>query len=98
MESYVKNEWGYKIFMAGLTSNKRGVMVLLNNNFQHDIGRIVTDPNGNFLILEITVKGKKITLVNIYGPNEDRPQFYSNKNKKSKNLAMIGQSFVVTGI
>ena len=75
MESYVKNEWGYKIFMAGLTSNKRGVMVLLNNNFQHNIGRIVTDPNGNFLILEITVKGKKITLVNIYGPNEDRHNF-----------------------
>ena len=78
MESYVKNEWGYKIFMAGLTSNKRGVMILLNNNFQHDIGRIVTDPNGIFLILEITIKGKKFTLVNIYGPNEDRPQIYDN--------------------
>lgn len=82
MEYYVKNEWGYKIFMSGLTSNKRGVMILLNNNFQHDIGRILTDPNGNFLILEITIKGKKITLVNIYGPNEDRPQFYSNIRKK----------------
>ena len=82
MESYVKNEWGYKIFMAGLTSNKRGVMILLNNNFQHDIGRIVTDPNGNFLILEITIKGKKFTLVNIYGPNEDRPQFYDNIRQK----------------
>ena len=68
----------HSIFMAGLTSNKRGVMVLLNNNFQHDIGRIVTYPNGIFLILEITIQGKKITLVNIYGPNEDRPQFYSN--------------------
>ena len=82
MESYVKNEWGYKIFMAGLTSNKRGVMILLNNNFQHDIGRIVTDPNGNFLILEITIKGKKFTLVNIYGPNLDRPQFYDNIRQK----------------
>ena len=82
MESYVKNEWGYKIFMAGLTSNKRGVMILLNNNFQHDIGRIVTDPNGIFLILEITIKGKKFTLVIIYGPNEDRPQFYDNIRQK----------------
>ena len=82
MESYVRNEWGYRIFMAGLTSNKRGVMILLNNNFQHDIGRTVTDPNGNFLILEITIKGKKITLVNIYGPNEDCPQFYYNIKQK----------------
>ena len=86
MESYVKNEWGYKIFMAGLTSNKRGVMVLLNNNFQHDIGRIVTDRNGNFWILEITIKGKKIALVNIYGPNEDRPQFYSNIKQKIEEI------------
>ena len=86
MESYLKNEWGYKIFMAGLTSNKRGVMVLLNNNFQHDISRIVTDPNGIFFILEITVKGKKITLVNIYGPNEDRSQFYSNIKQKIEDF------------
>ena len=34
------------------------------------------------MILEITIKGKKITLVNIYGPNEDRPQFYSNLKQK----------------
>ena len=86
IESYVKNEWGYKIFMAGLTSNKRGVMILLNNNFQHDIGRIVTGPNGNFLILEITIKGKKFTLVNIYGPNEDRPQFYDNLRQKNRRI------------
>ena len=45
-------------------------------------GRIVKDPNGNYLIMEITIKGKKITLVNIYGPNEDRPQFYSNIRQK----------------
>ena len=63
MESYVKkNEWGYKIFMAGLTSNKRGVMVLLNNNFQHDIGRVVTDPNGNFLFLRSLLKAKRLHL------------------------------------
>ena len=45
--------------MSGLTSNKRGVMILLDNKFQHDIGRVVTDPNGNFIILEISLKGKK---------------------------------------
>ena len=64
--------------MSGLTNNKRGVMILLNNNFQNEIGRVIKDPNGNFLMLEITIKGKKIKLVNLYGPNEDRPQSYSN--------------------
>lgn len=86
MESYVKNEWGYSIFMSGLTNNKRGVMALLNNNFQHEVGKIIKDPNGNFLIMEITMKGKKVTLVNIYGPNEDRPQFYSNIKQRIDEL------------
>ena len=57
-------------------------MILLNNNFQHDIGRILKDPSGNYLFIEITIKGKKTTFVNIYGPNEDRPQFYSNIRQK----------------
>ena len=61
-------------------------VILLNNNFQHDIGRIVKDPNGNYLIMAITIKGKKITLVDIYGPNEDRPQFYSNIRQKNDDF------------
>ena len=84
-----KNEWGYStcMFMSGLTNNKRGVMVLLNNNFQHEVGRVIKDPNGNLLIMEITITGKKITYANIYGPNEDRPQqFYSMLRQKVEDL------------
>ena len=69
--------------MSGLTNNKRGVMILLNNNFQHEIGRVIKDPNGNFLMLEITIKGKKI--IPIY-------------SKKMRNLIMKWQLYVVTGI
>ena len=28
------------------------------------------------------IQGKEITLVNLYGPNEDNPQFYENILKK----------------
>ena len=51
-----------------------------------------------FFMLEMTIKGKKITLVNLYGPNEDRPQFYSNIKQKLRNLIMQWQLYVVTGI
>ena len=30
----------------------------------------------------MTIEGKEITLVNLYGPNEDRPQFYENLKQK----------------
>ena len=29
------------------------------------------DHSSNFIILDITIEGERITLVNIYGPNED---------------------------
>ena len=50
-------------------------MVLLNNNFEQKVKRIKTDKNGNYIILDMVIEEKEITLVNLYGPNEDNPQF-----------------------
>jgi len=36
------------------------------------------DVNGNKLILDINIKGKQITIINIYGPNRDNPTFYEH--------------------
>ena len=82
MEPYVRSEWGYQVYMSPFRSNRRGVMILLNNNFEQQVECIKTDPNGNYIILNMTIQGKKVTLVNIYGPNEDNPQFYRNLKEK----------------
>jgi hypothetical protein len=37
-----------------------------------------TDINGNYLVLDINVDKINFTLVSIYGPNDDNPQFYEN--------------------
>ena len=60
MENFVKNEWGYSIYMSGLTSTKRGVMTLINNNFDQAVAKVVRDPNGNFLILEMSIQKQKL--------------------------------------
>ena len=84
MYSYVKAEWGYNIILSAKegTNASRGVMILINNNFSCDVGQIITDPDGNFVIMELKVLDKKITLASIYGPNEDKPQFYRNLKQK----------------
>ena len=82
MENFIKNEWGYSTYLSGLSRNKRGVMVLINNNFDQEVTKVLKDPNGNFVIFEIIVQKQKITLANIYGPNEDKPQFYNNLKQK----------------
>ena len=53
-------------------------MILINNNFEFKVEGVKTDKNGNYILLDITIQGKRITLVNIYGPNEDNPNFYTN--------------------
>ena len=66
METYIQREWGYDIHMSPFLSNRRGVLTLINNSFEYSTGIVKKDPNGNFLITELTICGKKITLVNIY--------------------------------
>lgn len=78
LESYITAEWGFKVYLSSFTSASRGVMVLLNNNFEHKVERVKIDQNGNFIVLDIIIQEKRITLVNLYGPNEDKPQFYNN--------------------
>ena len=61
-------------------------MILLNNNFDQQVENIKTDPNRNYIILNMTIQGKKVTFVNIYGPNEDNPQFYRNLKEISSEF------------
>ena len=39
---------------------------------------MLTDPNGIYVILELSIQDKKILLVSLYGLNDDRPSFYRN--------------------
>lgn len=78
MANIIKNEWGFEnVYISGFNNNARGVMIMMNNNFEHTVGKVKTDPNGNFIILDLSVQGKKVTLVNLYGPNVDKPSFYT---------------------
>ena len=61
-------------------------MVLLNNNFEYKVEKVISDTNGNFILLDINLEGKKFTLVNLYGPNDDKPKFYKELRQKYNSL------------
>ena len=84
-EAYVKAEWGYDAYFSSFNSSSRGVMILLNNSFEHKVEKVISGVNGNYLILDINIEGISFILVNIYGPNEDKPKFYSELRKKYKS-------------
>ena len=56
----------------------------MNNNFEYKVERVKTDKNGNYMyiILDVNIQGKRITLVNLYGPNRDNPNFYTKIKQK----------------
>ena len=78
LESYIRAEWGGDAYFSSYRSNAKGVCILFNSNFEYKILNKRTDREGQFICLDLEIEGKKITLVNIYGPNEDRPEFYTN--------------------
>ena len=82
LEPFITSEWGYEVFFSSFTNSSRGVMILMNNNFEYKVERVKTDKNGNYIILDIIIQGKRITLVNLYGPNQDNPNFYTNIKQK----------------
>lgn len=49
---------------------------MFNNDFEYKILRSKQDTHGNFIILDLEIEGKRVTLIHLYGPNEDSPAFY----------------------
>ena len=71
-------EWGYKTIFSTYSSNKAGVCILFNNNFNLQIQRLFVDPLGRFIICDIKANERRFTLGNIYAPNEDKPEFFQD--------------------
>ena len=71
-------EWGYQVFFSCASSKKAGVAILFNNNFNIQISKIYSDPEGRFIICDLITNGKHLTLTNIYAPNEDDPNFFNS--------------------
>ena len=55
--TFIKSEWRYNVILSSKegTNVNRGVMILINNNFACDLGRVLTDPNGNYVIYLILI-------------------------------------------
>ena len=76
LEPYIESQWGYTCVFNSFRSNARGVAIMFNNNFEFKLHRQKKDQNGNLLALDITINSSKFTLINLYGPNSDVPEFF----------------------
>lgn len=54
------------------------VCILFNNNFQFEIKKQFSDPRERFILVDLKLENKTITLKNIYAPTDDKPNFFKN--------------------
>ena len=99
-ENKWRQEWGYKGFFCSHTGNSRGIAILFNNTFKFSVHNEIYDRKNNFIILDITIQECRMTLVAIYGPNEDSPNFYSDIQNRvieiqNSTIVMVGDWNVV---
>ena len=72
------SEWGGTAIFAHGTNRSRGVAVLIKKGYSCDISQICADTSGRYIMCNILVENCYFALVCIYGPNEDKPEFFTS--------------------
>lgn len=88
------------IFTANYNSRQRGVAILINNKVKFNHNKSISDPEGRYIIINISIDNNPLTIANLYGPNNDDPSFFHSffsilKNLPSSDL-IIGGDFNTT--
>ena len=97
VETMWQNEWGGSIIFSHGTSSQRGTAILFKNNINPDIHQIKTDINGRWVIIDLTIDSYRFCLVNLYAPNEDSPEFFTNLSVELENFVDCNENLIITG-
>ena len=93
-EDLIQAQWGGKIIYNHGSNNSRGVMLLRKPNKAIQMEEVYSDQDGRILIAKVKYEGLKFNIANIYGPNTDSPEFYTDMaNKISEN----GEETIIIG-
>ena len=94
VESMWENEWGGKALYAHGTNKSRGIALFVTKEMRNKMSNIVRDVEGRYILVDIYDQNQYITLVAIYAPNEDCPNFFETLarylRKRSEHKLIIG--------
>lgn len=76
MQHRLKCNWIAQIYQSTFTSHARGVAILFRKNIPFQVTSVVNDPLGRYIMVSGTINSSSLTLLNIYGPNADEPNFF----------------------
>lgn len=59
---------------------------MINNKVKFNHNNTISDPEGRYIIINISTDSNPLTIVNLYGPNNDDPSFFHSLFSILKNL------------
>ena len=74
----VRRRWSGHVYSASFSANARGVITLIHKSLPFQVMKTLSDPTRKYLILKGSLFNENITMVNLYGPNDDCPKFFEN--------------------
>jgi len=86
---------GNYVIYLNSTKSSRGVGIAIRRSIAHDVKNILKDGvHENFIILDVELKGRRLTLGCIYGPNENNVAFY---NELKNTIEMWDNPIILGG-
>ena len=73
-ENIWKKEWGGELFFSHGTKHSKGVCILINPIMQLQVEYQYSNNSGRIVLITISLNGQKVTLCNIYAPNDQANQ------------------------
>ena len=92
-EMFIESQWGNRCLFSSFSSSSRGVAILFSKTVDYTVHDYINDPEGNYLIIDLTVDSNRFTLTSLYGPNQDCPSFYDNLILKVNTFGNISKVF-----
>ena len=76
-----QQEWGHEAYFSGNSNNSEGIGILINPKVSFVVQKYTEIIVGRMQALEVIINEKEITLINLYGPNNDDQTFFDQLEK-----------------
>lgn len=89
-------QWQGQIYYSSFTSQARGVVILLRKGIPFQLEHLERDKGGRYVLVRGFLANKSVTMLNVYGPNQDDADFFVNlffKINCSPTELIIGGDF-----
>ena len=93
-EKFYKNMWGGRIYFSNGESNARGTAILKKKKTPFQVNYQETDSEGRTVILHGSINCTMLVLVNVYGPNDKKLNYYQDLFAK---LKMTEKPHIIAG-